>query len=131
MTLSTRRSRLLVLVVNGALALSTRFPAAGSAWWANSEDVARLWETRSCVKCDLSKADLSGAPLAKADLRNSILYDAKLYKADLRDATLTGTRFNGCDLTGANLTGVKDAALANAKTDASTTCADGSAGPCK
>lgn len=98
---------------------------------ADPEHVARLKETRNCVRCDLSEADLSGMSLPKSDLTGADLTGTKMYKVDLTEADLSYANLTNADLTGANLTGAKGAVLTSAKTTERTTCPDGSAGPCK
>ena len=93
--------------------------------------------TGSCPGCDLSGAFLDavvaeGGDLWNTNLRGASLYRAKLSQANLSGADLTGANLMRVSLYGADLTG---AILAQAKTtgaftDTTTTCPDGSAGPC-
>ena len=111
----------------------------------NLEQVRMLRETGQCPACDLSSANLSGlispgADLRNADLNYAVLYKVRLNKANLDGATLkganlaganlTGAHLTGADLSGANLRGSIGALLADARTDATTTCPDGTNGPC-
>lgn len=66
---------------------------------ANPDHVQQLLETRACVNCDLTDADLRQEHLIGADLRGANLQGANLMEANLEGADLTGA-----DLTGANLT---------------------------
>ena len=118
-----------VLLASGVLGLSGLL--AGTALASDPSHVASLMKTRSCANCDLSGADLSGWTLPKTDLHGANLSGAKLYKATLTEANLTGANLTNCDLTGANLLKAEGADLANAKTDARTTCPNAKAGPCK
>lgn len=106
-------------------------PFLGTVRASDPAHVAQLIATRSCVNCDLSGEDLSGFGLSQSDLSGANLSTAKLYKADLSGANLKNAVLLGADLSGANLTGTLDANLTGAKTDAKTTCTDGTAGPCK
>ncbi len=111
-------------------AVTLAFPAAAD----DAEDAAIEAErlateltyfltTGRCVKCNLSKADmsgrdlsgarltsanlegsnLSGADLRRAELGNTKMEGANLKGADLSDANLSGANFREVDLTGANL----------------------------
>ena len=98
--------------------------------------------------CDLSNANLRGAPwaevnLAGANLNNADLRDADLSNANLAGVDLTAADLNRAVLTGANLTGADltranlgGAELADAIVDdvvwVSTTCPSGTtkSGPC-
>lgn len=62
------------------------------------EHLKRLLETKRCVGCDLSYADLRGVNLSYADLRN-----ADLRHADLRGANLTGANLKGAKIQGAKM----------------------------
>lgn len=117
-----------VLILSVVVSLSGLL--MGTAQASDPTHLSRLMNTRSCVNCDLSGANLSGWTLAKTDLSGTDLTGAKMYKATLTDANLTGANFQDCDLTGANLKGATGAALLSAKTYQSTTCPDGYPGPC-
>ncbi len=77
-----------------------------------TKNVNTLKSSKSCVKCDLGEADLSGEDLSGADLR-----DADLSRADFRGTNLTRANLTGANLTRANLTraDLTDADLSNAK----------------
>jgi uncharacterized protein YjbI with pentapeptide repeats len=111
----------------------------------NLEHVRLLRETGKCPACDLSSANLSGlispgADLRNADLNYAVLYKVRLNKANLDGATLKGANLAGANLTGAHLTGANlsganllgsiGARLTDATTDVTTTCPDGTNGPC-
>ena len=98
---------------------------------ANPEHVERFRKTRDCQGCDLTKANLGGFQAIDAKLQGANLTDASFYGGSLRGADLTGTILDGTNLEMADLTGAINAVLANAKTDARTTCPNGTAGPCK
>lgn len=114
---------------------------------ARAQAKERLISTRACVECDLvgvsfwKGADLRGVDLARAamtgagfygaDLSNANLAGADLSKAVLSFADLTNTNLAGANLEGAVLSGAKDASLATAKTNDTTVCPDGQAGPCR
>ena len=97
----------------------------------NQQDVDRLRATRNCAGCDLSGARLPGLAGARADFTNANLSGAFLYKANLSGASLTGAVLQGANLSSANLSNAVGANLAGAKTDATTVCPNGAAGPCK
>ena len=71
-------------------------------------NVDKLKETKECVKCDLTGADLSRAYvdgyLSGFDLTGANLTGADLTGANLTGATLTGATLTEANLTGANLT---------------------------
>ena len=74
-------------------------------------DLYKLIETKECVECELSGANLAEAKLSGANLTGAILSDAWLVDADLSGANLSAanlTRANLTDVTlaGANLDGV-------------------------
>jgi uncharacterized protein YjbI with pentapeptide repeats len=114
-----------------ALVTVLALPALAS----DPEHVEKLRETRSCAKCDLSDAiltgeTLNGANLEGANLRGAKLGQATLYRALLRAADLTGADLNGADLSGANLENAIGINLTGAITDFRTICPSGTPGPC-
>lgn len=125
---STRRTKRGLLLA-GVLSVSGLL--LGTAQASDPSHLARLMNTRSCVGCDLSGANLAGWTLPKTDLSGANLSGATLYKATLSQANLTGANLTDCDLSGANLLGALGADLAGAKTNAGTTCPNAKAGPCK
>lgn len=107
---------------------------------------ARLLESRACDRCDLTGesfhgldlkgvslagANLTGAVFYKADLTNANLAGADLTKAVLPFANLSNANLGGANLAGANLTNAVAADLSAAITTDTTTCPNGSAGPCR
>ena len=72
--------------------------AAQNAFAFDEKDLATLLSTKSCVRCNLSGADLKGMDLSGADLRRANLRDA-----DLKDANLAGANLDGADLRRADL----------------------------
>ena len=101
------------------------------AHFADPEQVLRLFRTGKCPGCDLQDANLSGLTAMNGDLKGADLRGAKAYKANLRFADLTNANLTGTDFTGADLKKTIGAQLAGATTDATTTCPDGRAGPCR
>lgn len=53
-------------------------------------DLQRLKDTKKCVGCDLTRADLVGAKLSGADLTGTNLSGAKLFEANLSRTIMTG-----------------------------------------
>lgn len=114
---------------------------------ARAQAKEKLLSTRACVECDLAgvsfwkgadlrgvdlaRASMAGAGLYGADLSNANLAGADLSKAVLSFADLKNTNLAGANLEGAVLSGAKDASLATAKTNDTTVCPDGQAGPCR
>ncbi len=114
---------------------------------ARAQAKERLVSTRACVECDLAgvsfwkgadlrgvdlaRASMAGAGLYGADLSNANLAGADLSKAVMSFADLKNTNLAGANLEGAVLSGAKDASLATAKTNDTTVCPDGQAGPCR
>jgi uncharacterized protein YjbI with pentapeptide repeats len=70
---------------------------------ANPHHIQRLLETKQCIGCDLSGANLSGADLREANLGSADLYGANLQGADLQGANLTDAQLDNANLDGANL----------------------------
>ena len=111
-----------------------------------SAEVKKLLAERACAGCNLPGAALSAAKLAGVNLTGANLFEAVLYFTDLTGANLAGanlTKANlgkaqlkdadlrGADLTGADLRYATDVNFDGAITTATTTCPDGSAGPCR
>lgn len=69
--------------------------------------VQQLMDTDSCIRCDLSNADLSGLDLDKANLEGAILSGANLAEADLSGAYLVGADLIGVNLTKTDLSRAK------------------------
>jgi uncharacterized protein YjbI with pentapeptide repeats len=107
---------------------------------------AKLLSARACDSCDLAgvdlarqnlkgvsaaQANLEGASFYRADLGGANFGGANLSKANLTMADLSNTNFGNANLAGANLSGSTGAALAGATTTETTTCPDGTAGPCR
>lgn len=98
-----------VFVLSLFAALGALLYAPHSLMAFNPNDVQKLNTTNSCVKCDLSKAnlagvdlygaDLSGADLSGADLRGTIFWDANLTDANMKGAVIDKeTNFSGTKL---------------------------------
>jgi uncharacterized protein YjbI with pentapeptide repeats len=102
------------------------------AWAENSDHVQQVWDTGSCPSCDLSSSYLKGLRAASGDLSNASLQSANLRDANLEEASFAGADLTGAELLGANLyaADLSGANLAGVTTDATTTCPDGSPGPC-
>jgi uncharacterized protein YjbI with pentapeptide repeats len=71
-------------------------------------EIDRLLDTKECVRCNLSGADLTGADLRKANLeganlQNAILTDVKLNEAYLLGANLENAFLNKASLVAAEL----------------------------
>ena len=107
---------------------------------------AKVLAERACAKCDLSNADFmrqdltgvnlteanaTGASFYRANLTNATLAGANLSKANLSWADLSNANLGQTDLRGANLAHAIGAATAASITDETTTCQDGTAGPCR
>lgn len=138
------------LVLGGVLYSLTAF----GAFAADAAAVTAVKSGASCPGCDLTGAnlptlqgfrrdfsfiDLSGgdlyrAVLPEANFAGAILTDVNLDRANLSNAEFQGAMLQGASLVGANLSG---ASLGGAMTDEltltdeSTTCPDGTAGPCQ
>lgn len=106
----------------------------------------QLLSTRACDRCDLSGEDFGRLDLKGVSLSNATLTSIKFYKTDLTNANLGGANLTnavmsfanlsnanlgGANLAGANLAGAIAADLAAAITSNTTTCPDGTAGPCR
>lgn len=120
--------------------------AAQQATAPQTDPVKQLLEQRSCVGCNLAGVVLTPAKLEGVDLTGANLFEANLYFADLQKAKLGGANLvnanlgkaqlkdatlAGADLTGANLQYATDVNFAGATTTSTTTCPDGTAGPCR
>ena len=125
-----------VLIMFLSLILSFFF-LSGELFAYKKSDLKKLRDTKKCIKCDLSGANLQFTNLSGANLQFSNLSAANLNKANLNKAILSETNLNkanlrrsdltGADLTGANLGGaiLKDSILSWAKlVDANLTGAD-------
>ena len=75
---------------------ATLFASSASAY--DPDDLQKLKDTKECIQCNLSDANLRGAILLSANLR-----DASLIYANLKGAILEGADLEGADLKGANL----------------------------
>lgn len=102
-----------------AASLFVSFFAIRESQAFSQDDVNRLLKYKSCIACDLSKADLSNknlefatvafSNLKGARLNNSTLHGVNFFQADLTEAELIGARveyavFFNADLTRANIT---------------------------
>ena len=96
------------------------FFLSGELFAYKKSDLKKLRDTKKCIKCDLSGANLqftnlsganlqftnlSGANLNKANLNKAILSETNLNKANLRRSDLTGADLTGANLNKAKLTG--------------------------
>ena len=108
-----------VLIMFLSLILSFFF-LSGELFAYKKSDLKKLRDTKKCIKCDLSGANLqftnlsganlqftnlSGANLNKANLNKAILSETNLNKANLRRSDLTGADLTGANLNKAKLTG--------------------------
>ena len=115
-----------VLIMFLSLILSFFF-LSGELFAYKKSDLKKLRDTKKCIKCDLSGANLQFTNLSGANLQNANLKGANLRGANLRGANLNKTKLTGADLTGAILGGaiLKDSILSWAKlVDANLTGAD-------
>ena len=87
----------------GLLALYFLFAGTVTADAFNQKSLDRLEETKSCLRCDLRWAKLSGADLEGSKLAGAYLIKADLQEANLAKANLGGARLAGANLRGANL----------------------------
>ncbi|MBI4782736.1 MAG: pentapeptide repeat-containing protein [Oscillatoriophycideae cyanobacterium NC_groundwater_1537_Pr4_S-0.65um_50_18] len=92
------------------LAALLSFSLAAPAQAENLQHTQQLLSTKSCERCDLSKAgltyaNLSGANLSRADLSQANLSRIILRGANLKGANLSGAVLFSADLTGADLSG--------------------------
>ena len=128
-----------------ALLVAVLWPLSSQA--SQPVDIEVFLETGSCPGCDLSGLILENVAAGDNDFSSANLSDASLYGANLSQANLSGADLNGADLTRAFLTGadLSDVSLHSADltgatmaladttgafSDESTTCPDGTAGPC-
>lgn len=99
------------VIAKGRLISSVAGLFAALAWmappevWADSTDLFKLLETRSCRGCKLQDADLVHADLRDADLRQAQLQRANLGQARLDGAQLSGANLSFTSLMGASLRG--------------------------
>ncbi len=126
MTRSRFRLQMIAILTGSLVFVGLRIAAA-----SDPDHVARFRTTHQCSGCDLSKAQLGGIVAPKAKLANANLTDANLYGAKLAGADLTGAILTGANLEMADLSGATGAVLSGARTDARTTCPDGTTGPCR
>ena len=111
-----------VLIMFLSLILSFFF-LSGELFAYKKSDLKKLRDTKKCIKCDLSganlqytnlsetnlnkanlrRSDLTGADLTGAILGGAIPKDSILSWAKLVDANLTGADLRGANLTGTNL----------------------------
>jgi len=120
-----------VLIIFLSLILSCFF-LSGEVFAYKKSDLKKLRDTKKCIKCDLSGANLQYTNLNGAILSETNLNKANLRRSDLTGADLTGANLNKAKLTGADLTGailsgaiLKDSILSWAKlVDADLTGAD-------
>jgi len=89
---------------------------------ADAAALATLKSTGSCVSCDLTDANLSGAMLTYVNLSKANLTGANLSKANLTGASLSQADLTQADLTQADLSG--------AFWPDGRRCAEGSIGTC-
>jgi hypothetical protein len=102
-------SRFLITILFVAAVTGSSFKAGA----ADPDKIKQLIDTKSCVNCDLSEADLHGqnlfeAMLSGANLRDSNLTGANLTSADLSGARLAGAKLEGATLINANLDAIED-----------------------
>ena len=102
--------------------------SAGGAYAYKQAHMDRLWDTKTCPNCDLSKIILIKADLYAADLSGANLAGANLTGANLSSADLSGANLTGAILTGANL---NNADLSGATWTDGAKCKKGSIGSCK
>ena len=119
-----------------------------SSQGSNPAEVEIFKSTGSCSGCDLSGAFLDAVDAQGGDLWNANMSNASLYRAQLGESDLSGADLSGANLTRATLDGadLSNTSLLSANltgatfsltittgilTDASTTCPEGTAGPCE
>ena len=98
-----------VLIMFLSLILSFFF-LSGELFAYKKSDLKKLRDTKKCIKCDLSGANLQYTNLSETNLNMANLNMANLYKANLQYTNLSETNLNNAnlrrsDLTGADLTG--------------------------
>jgi hypothetical protein len=89
---------------------------------ADANLMGRRMRNSNLAGADLSGAELEGTDLTRANLSGADLSMANLNKANLHQANLIGTNLRYAS--------VDDATLSQVKTDRTTTCPDGTPGPC-
>ena len=115
-----------VLIMFLSLILSFFF-LSGELFAYKKSDLKKLRDTKKCIKCDLSGANLQYTNLSETNLINANLRRSDLTGADLTGAILNKAKLTGADLTGSILRGaiLKDSILSWAKlVDADLTGAD-------
>ena len=115
-----------VLIMFLSLILSFFF-LSGELFAYKKSDLKKLRDTKKCIKCDLSGANLQYTNLSETNLNKANLRRSDLTGADLTGANLNKAKLTGTDLTGAILGGaiLKDSILSWAKlVDANLTGAD-------
>ena len=115
-----------VLIMFLSLILSFFF-LSGELFAYKKSDLKKLRDTKKCIKCDLSGANLQYTNLSETNLNKANLRRSDLTGADLTGANLNKAKLTGADLTGAILGGaiLKDSILSWAKlVDADLTGAD-------
>lgn len=106
---------ILLIIFSCCLDIDHTFAAEGDV----AQNIRKLLDTKSCIGCNLTGADLLRAKLNGASLQNSILDGARfclsvLTNADFKGASLQNVKFCGADISGANFI---DADLTNASFD--------------
>lgn len=144
MTVMTRWSR--VGLGFGVAAVLVVVGATVSAQNGASSNRDKVITEKACPKCDISnesfvrldltgvnltEANAAGASFYRTDLTNAQLAGADLSKANLSWADLTNANLGQANLRGANLAHAIGAATAGSISDETTTCPDGTAGPCR
>ena len=115
-----------VLIMFPSFILSFFF-LSGELFAYKKSDLKKLRDTKKCIKCDLSGANLHYTNLSETNLNKANLRRSYLTGADLTGANLNKAKLTGADLTGAILGGaiLKDSILSWAKlVDADLTGAD-------
>jgi len=93
------------------------FFLSGELFAYKNSDLKKLKNTKKCIKCDLSGANLQYTNLSGSNLNKANLSKANLSKANLNKANLSETNLNKANLRRADLTGVdlRNANLKSAK----------------
>ena len=73
------------------------------AWANNPAEVMQMLNTRTCIGCDLSSANLILKKLDRSQLLSSDFRQANLQGVSLRFSNLNRGKFNQANLSGANL----------------------------
>ncbi len=104
----------LIMFLNLILLL---FFLSGELFAYKNSDLKKLKNTKKCIKCDLSGANLQYTNLSGSNLNKANLSKANLSKANLNKANLSETNLNKANLRRADLTGVdlRNANLKSAK----------------